>query len=476
VDKYLAQYAEPGTAAVEAIPAGEPWQQVVVIPVCNESTEILRPLPPGSGRSLMILVVNEADNAADHVSVANQSFAAELHSRFRMCWQSDTAGGLTLFHDPASSRDILLADRFSKGLRIPPKGGVGQARKTGADLAACFIRQRRVCSPWIHCTDADVRLPQRYFTCTDGLDGNPAAETAALVYPFRHRLAEISEHANLPGDDRQDSHLQRVMQVTGLYEYSLRYYVAGLSFASSPYAFHTIGSTMAVNATHYAKVRGFPRRQAGEDFYLLNKLAKVGSIRQLGAETDCEPIDIAARLSDRVPFGTGAATCRIMALEDPAREFLLYHPIIFGLLRSWLSSLPLFWQSRNGEIGDVLSQRYAAKLDHGFSNHSAENLQALIDGLEDSGAAEALQHAFRQSADAAQFKRQMHTWFDAFRTLKLVHHLREHVLPSISFETLVTEQNPDHLMRYEAALSGLHQKLCRDWLDINHPAREKSNS
>ena len=70
----------------------------------------------------------------------------------------------------------------------------------------------------------------------------------------------------------------------------------------------------------------------------------------------------------------------------------------------------------------------------------------------------------------------MHTWFDAFRTLKLVHYLRDHYLPSISFEALVTEQNSDHLMRHEAALSGLHNKVCRDWLDINHPARVKSNS
>ena len=146
------------------------------------------------------------------------------------------------------------------------------------------------------------------------------------------------------------------MQATRLYEYSLRYYVAGLSFAHSPYAFHTIGSTIAVNAAHYAKVRGFPRRQAGEDFYLLNKLAKVGAIMQLGAETDCEPIDIAARLSDRVPFGTGAAVGKIMELEDPAREFLLYHPSVFGLLRSWLGSLPAIWQSRSSDIGAILSR------------------------------------------------------------------------------------------------------------------------
>ena len=409
----------------------------------------------------MILVVNEAGTAPHHVSVANQDFAAELQARFRLHWQSAAASGLTLYHDPGSSRDVLLVDRFSDGRKLPPKGGVGHARKTGADLAAHLIHQRRVRSPWIHCTDADVRLPQRYFTCSTALSDTSVQDTAALVYPFRHSIADGKS-----GDETPNIQRRKIMQATRLYEYSLRYYVAGLSVAHSPYSFHTIGSTIAVNAAHYAKVRGFPRRQAGEDFYLLNKLAKVGSVTQLSADTDCEPIDIAARMSDRVPFGTGAAVGKIMELEDPPREFLLYHPSVFDLLRYWLGSLPTFWQSRSSDIDAILSRGTATGQQSSLSNHPSMALQALIGGLEGSGATEALQHAFRQSNDALQFNRQMHTWFDAFRTLKLIHHLRDHHLPSISFEALVTEQNLDHLMKHESNLSGLHKTLRKDWLDF----------
>jgi len=416
---------------VEDIPPGEPWQQVVVIPVCNESTGILRPLPPGPGRSLVILVINEVETASHRVSVANQEFANEVSACFRKCWQSAGAPGLTLYSDPASSRDVLLVDRFSAGRQFPPKAGVGHARKIGADFAAFLIHQRRVCSPWIHCTDADVRLPSRYLTSSAALSEASTLKTAALVYPFRHCIAENET------DDE-------IMQVTGLYEYSLRYYVAGLGFAGSPYAFHTIGSTMAVNAAHYARVRGFPRRQAGEDFYLLNKLAKVGSVRQLSAETDCEPIEIAARRSDRVPFGTGAAVGKLMELENPEKEFLLYHPAVFSLLGSWLGSLPAFWQLRSSDVDAILSQ------------------PALIGGLEELGATRALQHALRQSSDAGQFNRQMHTWFDAFRTRKLIHYLRDHHLPSISYAALVAEHNLDHLFRHEPTLQGLHQTLVKD--------------
>ncbi len=78
----------------------------------------------------------------------------------------------------------------------------------------------------------------------------------------------------------------RVFLATQLYELSLRYYVAGMKFARSPYAFHTIGSSMAVSPVHYARVRGFPKREAGEDFYLLNKLAKLGSVLELDRGSD----------------------------------------------------------------------------------------------------------------------------------------------------------------------------------------------
>jgi hypothetical protein len=56
----------------------------------------------------------------------------------------------------------------------------------------------------------------------------------------------------------------------------------------------------------------------------------------------------------------------------------------------------------------------------------------------------------------------MHTWFDAFRTLKLIHYLRDHHLPSISYQALVAEHNLDHLLRHESTLPCLHETLLKD--------------
>lgn len=384
----------------------------------------------------MILVINESESAPQQVSLNNQALAATVQARYTPQWHSDSGipgFGMSLFSDPHSPRDVLLVDRFSAGCKLPAKGGVGHARKIGADLAVSLIYRQRVRSPWIHCTDADVQLPNTYFSCIETAP-NIGPGHAALVYPFQH------------GEDRENpekSDHKEVVLATQLYELSLRYYVAGMKFAHSPYAFHTIGSTMAVRANHYAKVRGFPKREAGEDFYLLNKLAKVGSVLELNKGADCEPIRIAARRSDRVPFGTGAAVNKITALTDPVKEFRFYHPAVFQSLQHWLQTLPVIWQSQSREL-----------MPDFFPDQPA-----LLAGLKNIGVNQALDHAFRQSNDLDQFTRQMHTWFDAFRTLKLVHALRDDYLPSVSYAVLAASDIFGQLLVQDPDLLAFHQQL-----------------
>ena len=65
------------------------------------------------------------------------------------------------------------------------------------------------------------------------------------------------------------------------YEIFLRHYVAGLLFAESPYAFHTIGSTVICDHEAYIKIGGMNTKKAAEDFYFLQKLAKHYSIHRI---------------------------------------------------------------------------------------------------------------------------------------------------------------------------------------------------
>ncbi len=406
----------------------------MVIPACNETPEFLRAPPPCRGRSLMILVINESVSVSKEVSSNNRALAASVQARFELQWQSapEFSGfKLSLFRDPLAPRDVLLVDRFNEGRKLPVKGGVGHARKIGVDLAVSLIHRKCINSHWVHCTDADVQLPETYFSCSNAVQ-NPGSGYAVLIYPFHHC------------DDQERVESKEVVLATQLYELSLRYYVAGMKLADSPYAFHTIGSTMAVSAIHYAKVRGFPRREAGEDFYLLNKLAKVGSVLELGSGSDCKPLEIEARRSDRVPFGTGAAVIKITDLADPVRDFRFYDPAVFGLLQQWLQSLPAIWKSRSKDL-----------------TTNIEN-PSLLAGLKQIKTDQALDHAFRQSKDLNQFTRQMHTWFDAFRSLKLIHILRDLHLPTISYAELVRHQVYSRLLTKDPDLLAFHEHLQKD--------------
>jgi len=252
MQKYLDRYAEQEVSALAGMPRIETWANVLVIPACNESPECLRPPPVSDGRSLLILVVNQSVDASESVSQSNQTLAAEVRRRFEPVWQSreikavaGTSGAvsgavenrpqsaLTFLRDPDAPRDIILVDRFSPGHELPKKGGVGNARKIGVDLAVALFSDGYVQTPWIHCSDGDVQLPDSYFSCLGSTDTSDCGYSS-LVYPFSH-------------DPDPDGLTDRdVLLATRLYEVSLHYYVAGLKSAGSPYAFHTIGSTIAV--------------------------------------------------------------------------------------------------------------------------------------------------------------------------------------------------------------------------------------
>ncbi len=253
--RYVERHLEPGLPA----PPGEgaAWRHVLVIPAYREDPGFLDALRAvGDDNSLLvILVLNRPDSDADpsaNTRLRQATKALPAVSRGDDIYRLGDAGTL------------LLYDAEARTGPLPADQGVGLARKIGFDIAWLWIHRGRIDSHWIHSTDADARLPRDYFQRTDRV----ATGTAAATYPFIH----------VPGGDPACD------RATALYELRLHHYVLGLEYAGSPYAHHSLGSCIAISADAYAKVRGFPRRAAGEDFYLLNKLAKVGAVTRLRGE------------------------------------------------------------------------------------------------------------------------------------------------------------------------------------------------
>lgn len=388
------------------------FNNIVVIPVYNEFDCVQKILPsvlheshrctsplhnssaaPYPSDALWVLVINANEKSDQDVFDSNLALMDYFKKNHKLIWQNQH---LTLYEN------FLIIDKTTQ--LIPYKQGVGLARKIGCDIALKLIVDGKIISPWIYSTDADVILPEDYFSRIDTNVGCAVAHQAAvrcsapykhsaMIFPFKHTT-------DLHVIEKHDHNLSQKTAIKR-YEDSLYQYVNGLTFAESPYAFHTIGSTIAIHSDAYAKVRGFPKRNAGEDFYILNKLAKVGKVLSL----DGHPILLSSRTSDRTPFGTGAAVEKLMNIDKVFEQKLEYSDGLFIKLKSWLSTMN------------------AITLTIDINELSLEtDIREAIFSL---GGFEAIPRLQQNATTEAQLNKSLHDWFDGFRTLKFIHLLRD---------------------------------------------------
>ncbi|MFT5176079.1 MAG: hypothetical protein ACI8W7_004273 [Gammaproteobacteria bacterium] len=385
VRKYLAAYAED--SAQSGAHLAQRFAQVVVIPAYGEDEVLDRAIAsipnPEHGSALAVVVINAREDSPAAVKAINQATSTRLRARYcEHRWLNDDTllcqapfGALALIH-----------------VTLPRGQGVGLARKHGADLALGAWAAGLIDSSWIHCTDADVQLPNDYF-CT------PHQSATVALHRFRHETTELATRAH-----------------ARTYDLWLRLHVLGLHWAGSPYGFHTIGSTITVDAHSYAVVRGFPRRNAAEDFYFLNKLAKIGTVITAASA----PLRIAARISDRVPFGTGAAI-GLAQREGSGALPRFYHPSTYLYLRTTLNALQA--SSATGHF-----ERHSLQQSLRQQGLDPAPADAAMDALGFTAAVDKLLHA---STVPQQRRRALHCWFDAFRTMKFIHHVRDNGVASV---------------------------------------------
>ncbi|MCW8196089.1 hypothetical protein F6455_14950 [Proteobacteria bacterium 005FR1] len=229
--KYCIRYAESEILQLTNFPASMKFRHVIVIPAYREGGDFLsrlQQLSETTGDTLVIAVINQPQSDTTSRNVA--LYQAAMHSG-HLRWGSPALKLLEWQNNAA----LLVVDRCTESRRIPDKQGVGLARKVGCDLAVALALKGILSTRFIHSTDADAFLPNDYLLRTRDL-----ADVSAAIYPFRHRC-----DCSLLG------------RATALYEQSLRYYVAGLAWAGSSYAFHTVGSCLALSIVHYAQARGF---------------------------------------------------------------------------------------------------------------------------------------------------------------------------------------------------------------------------
>jgi glycosyltransferase involved in cell wall biosynthesis len=289
-------------------PVDENTGLITVIPAYRENELIFTTLKslfscePPSFRVEVIVVLNTAEDELPDIIKEQKGCAAKIRS---LAESAECPQWLSLFTLEAYD---LRKKHF----------GAGLARKTGLDEA--IRRFAAIDFPEgegiLTCLDADSPVATNYFTAIEKWFSQPE-NCGATIY-FEHPLE---------GED----FAPEVFEAITLYELHLRYYLLALKQTGFPYAFHTVGSCMTFRAINYARVGGMPKKQAGEDFYFLQKLIPLGGFGELNTTT----VYPSPRPSGRVIFGTGASVKN--HLEGTRKQGTTYNPQAFTDLKKFFS-------------------------------------------------------------------------------------------------------------------------------------------
>jgi len=368
--RYLQKRRLAGPWALEGAEPDD-FSLAVVIPALGESRSL-----PATLASLELNPRNLLERTLVAVVVNNPARASQADREDNR----RTLEGLARYAGPLH---LAWVDASSQGHELPPREGVGTARKIGFDLLlgrfCCWLRRPLI----LISLDADTLVDDNYLPAIE--DHFRDCATGGAVLNFRHR----------PGGD------PAINRAIGHYELFLRTYVLGLTWAGSPYALHTIGSAIACRADAYVACGGMNRRPSGEDFYFVQQLAKVCGVgRVRGTMVHPSP-----RPSGRVPFGTGPSVVRLLA--HPGEELNFYPAAAFDILKEWLAVVAL----HRAEEGEALLER---------ARNISPDLGRFLEALGFTATWRKLQ---RNHAQPERLSAAFHAWFDGLRTRQLLHNL-----------------------------------------------------
>lgn len=378
---YLERYAYPKTFI--STPPSQQMGIIVTIPCYNEpnllsSLQSLYACDLPQCHVEVIVVINDGEQTSENIKQQNFDTFEEAKT-----WVKHKNTDALRFH-------MIYADN------LPNKhAGVGLARKIAMDEAVKRFENISKKNGIIACYDADSQCDSNYLVALENHFNNHPKTPGCSIY-FEHPL-----EGDLP-----QSNYEAIVD----YELFLRYYTNALKFAQLPYAFQTIGSSMAVRSNAYQKQGGMNKRHAGEDFYFLHKIIALGSFTELKSTR----IIPSPRQSDRVPFGTGRAVNEWLK----SNSLDTYNPKTFIDLKVFTSLIEQFYLADKEEAITLIAkcskaiQKFLSK--HDFEHHLSE-IKA-------------------KSGNISIFKNHFFGWFNAFQVLKYVHYCRDHYYSNISIQ------------------------------------------
>ena len=323
----------------------------------------------------VIIVLNESEDVAKEITCFHQKQFQQLNN-----WAKDI-----------NSTKLSFYPVYVKGIK-KKVAGAGMARKIAMDEA--FRRFEKAGNPYgiISNLDADTLVENNYLY---------EIEKEALK---RNKIKAYSIHFEhlLSKDLSRENKLAIIS-----YELHLRYFINMQKLLQLPFAYQIMGSAMAVKAFAYGEAFGMNKRQAGEDFYFLQKFIKTGQFANINSTT----VHPSARISQRVPFGTGRAIYDILTLGKPPET---YNYKSFTALRSLTDNLDIFYSD--------------------YTRGFALLKKPVLEFLQSKNFEKVYQEIKKNTKDYSGFKKRFFQWFDAFLLMKYLHYARDNYYPNIGID------------------------------------------
>lgn len=291
----------------------------------------------------------------------------------------------------------ILADNLPK-----KHAGVGLARKIGMDEAVARFGLIDNANGIILSLDADAIVGANYFTSLEQILLSDD-KIGAYIYQFAHDL-EGQEYS------------KDIYNAVAEYELYLRYYKHILDYSGFPYSNYTIGSCFGVRADIYTSQGGMNRRQAGEDFYFLNKVFPNAKLIEI--TNSC--ISLSARPSARVPFGTGTAITKLSQQIEKVYE--TYIPQAFIDLKYLFDALDQLYENSSESEDDLLKTL----------------AQPMREFLIEQKFYAKIAEIKRNTSSLNSFKKRFFTWFDGFKVVKYLNYAQSTYYRKIPVTDAVT--------------------------------------
>lgn len=303
---------------------------------------------------------------------------------------------------------VVPIDCFSASKELPETDGAGLARKIPLDYGyLCLTAQKSAHKKLLCCMDADTLVEENYF--------------CEIYNAFAKKgKVGVTDFAHRKDGSEQENHF------IALYEDYLKTHAQKMQKAKSPWYPVALGPTIVCTLDAYAQSGGMSRRCAGEDFYFLQALLKLCipfKNRFIARINTC--VHPSPRVSDRVPFGTGAAIKQAVAGTKMITPFADEFYKILGAFIATIEDEARFIASANANN---------AQIDVLGGAQNVDLLMAKIEKIDGNLANFLHQEKFesiwakmvqQHKKSSAQLICAFHCWFDGLKTIRLFHHLQK---------------------------------------------------